>query len=154
MTQKNTIFGVGPQLVAVTAAYFLLALWLGRPAGLPPIAADPFWPRLAGILLLAVAAVLWVLIVRTILWMYNLGRLYRGGFYARCRHPLYADYILLALPGLSLLFNSWAALTTVPVAVIIFRRLIREEEDGLVASFGEEYEQYRREVNALFPRLR
>jgi protein-S-isoprenylcysteine O-methyltransferase Ste14 len=151
--QKNTIFGVGPKLVAATAAYFLLVLWLGALAGLPPIAADPYWLRAAGLLLLAVAAVLWLILARTVVRIYKLGRLYRQGFYAYCRHPLYANYILLAIPGFGLLANSWAALTAIPVALLIFRRLIREEERGLVAAFGAEYEQYRREVNALFPKL-
>lgn len=153
MKQQNTIWGVGPKLIAATAASFALALFLGRLAGLPPIAADPSGLYIAGAVLLAVAAVLWVLIARTILRIYKLDRLYRQGFYALCRHPLYANFLLLALPGLCLLANSWAALTVLPVAYLLFRRLIREEERGLVAAFGEEYERYRREVNALIPKL-
>lgn len=153
MKQQNTIFGVGPKLIAATAAYFVLALWLDRLAGLPPIAADPLRLYGAGAVLLAAGGVLWFAAVRTILMMYKLGRLYRQGLYAHCRHPLYAAFILLIVPGICLLANSWPALTVPPFMYLAFRRLIREEENGLIAAFGEEYEQYKKEVNALIPKL-
>jgi protein-S-isoprenylcysteine O-methyltransferase Ste14 len=80
-----------------------------------------------------------IIAARTIFMMYKLDHLYREGLYAYCRHPLYADLILLVVPGAALLANSWAALTAVPFAYLAFRLFIREEERGLIAAFGDEY---------------
>lgn len=52
-----------------------------------------------------------------------------------------------------LLANSWAALTAIPFAYLAFRFFIREEERGLIETFGHEYVQYKKEVNAVFPKL-
>lgn len=151
MKQQNSIWGAGPKIVATTLLYFALALYSGRLAGLPPIAADPLALRLLGAVLLAAGGVVWIIAARTIFMMYKLDRLYREGLYAYCRHPLYADLILLVVPGAALLANSWAALTAVPFAYLAFRLFIREEERGLIAAFGDEYIRYKKEINAVFP---
>jgi protein-S-isoprenylcysteine O-methyltransferase Ste14 len=86
--------------------------------------------------------------------MYKLDRLYRAGLYACCRHPLYANFVLLAVPGACLLANSWAALAAIPFAYLAVRFFVRKEERGLIAAFGAEYERYKQEVNAIFPNFR
>ena len=67
------------------------------------------------------------------------------------RHPLYAVLLLTAPPLaiiwlLDLVFViPWAA------AVFISHYVVRLEERGLVAQFGEEYARYRMAVPALLP---
>jgi protein-S-isoprenylcysteine O-methyltransferase Ste14 len=153
MKQINSIWGVGPKFLLVAGLFYAAALAADRLAGLPPVAANPCWLNTLGAALLLAGGVIWDIVARTIFMMYNLGRLYRQGLYARCRHPLYADIILLVAPGVSLLLNSWPALAVPFLMYLAFRRLIVEEERGLIAAFGDEYLQYKNEVNAVFPRL-
>lgn len=153
MKQRNTVWGVGPKFVAVSTLYLAIVYTAGRLAGLPPVAADPLPLQLLGAVLLAAGGVVSVVAARTIFMMYKLDRLYRAGLYARCRHPLYADFISLVAPGVCLLLNSWPALTAPFFMYLAFRRLIGQEERGLITAFGDEYLQYKSEVNAVFPKI-
>lgn len=154
MPQKNSIWGVGPKLLAATGCYFGLAVLLDHQlAGSATIAADPVSLYAVGAILLTAGLVIWVIAARTIFKMYKLDRLYRQGLYAYCRHPLYANFILTIVPGFCLFFNSWLILTTPLFMYLAFKALIRSEEQGLIDHFGAAYTQYKKEVNAVFPRL-
>lgn len=76
----------------------------------------------------------------------------RKSVFSIVRHPIYLSEILLYL-GLLMLSISLAA-TAVWVVVIGFLHYIsRYEERLLLARFGEEYEQYMREVPMWIPRF-
>jgi protein-S-isoprenylcysteine O-methyltransferase Ste14 len=73
------------------------------------------------------------------------------GPFAYVRHPLYSS-LLLTLPPLliiwlaDLLFAvSWVVL------YVVAHVIVRFEERGLVERFGQQYEDYRRQVPALLP---
>ncbi|MCW5898407.1 MAG: isoprenylcysteine carboxylmethyltransferase family protein [Flavobacteriales bacterium] len=80
------------------------------------------------------------------------GGLVRTGLHARVRHPIYTGIIVMLL-GWCL---AWPAMGTLLVAAMMLAYLpigMRLEERKLIALFGGEYERYRREVPALWPRL-
>jgi protein-S-isoprenylcysteine O-methyltransferase Ste14 len=154
MAKRNSIWGVGPKLVASGAGYFLLLRIIDKLLGpLPAITANHSLLYAISAVLLLIGAVIWIIAARTIFMMYRLDRLYRQGLYAYCRHPLYADFILFVLPGLCIALNSWPALTTPVFMYLAFRHFIKEEESGLIDQFGEDYLRYRQEVNAVVPKL-
>jgi protein-S-isoprenylcysteine O-methyltransferase Ste14 len=68
------------------------------------------------------------------------------------RHPIYLSEILLYL-GLLMLSISLAALAVWIAAILFLNHISRFEERLLVARFGEEYENYMRDVPMWFPRL-
>ena len=76
----------------------------------------------------------------------------RQGPYTLTRNPLYFGSFLLAL-GFSVMSGSpvATALLLIPSAVI-YPRVIRDEERYLSELFGQEFEDFRREVPAFFPR--
>jgi|HubBroStandDraft_6_1064221.scaffolds.fasta_scaffold124514_2 protein-S-isoprenylcysteine O-methyltransferase Ste14 len=79
-------------------------------------------------------------------------QLVQAGIYRNIRHPLYLS-LLLAAPGLALIFASalvWPILT-VTLAFVTVR--IRQEENLLVSRFGAEFHEYRRHTGALLPRI-
>lgn len=82
---------------------------------------------------------------------YREGRLVTDGPFAWSRNPLYAAWILLVLPGLSLLTGAWPVLLTPLVAYVSFRIWIVREERDLAQQFGQAYEAYRAEVPRLVP---
>lgn len=77
-----------------------------------------------------------------------------GGLYRHVRNPMYLAMEAMIL-GQALLLGQrrllgWAAIAAVPPATFV--RLY--EEPKLAASFGTEYEQYRRNVPRWLPRVR
>ena len=69
------------------------------------------------------------------------------------RHPIYISEILLYL-GLLLLNTSLAGLVVWIVTIAFLHYISRYEEKALLARFGEEYEQYMKDVPMYLPRFR
>lgn len=77
-----------------------------------------------------------------------------GGFYRHVRNPMYVG-VVSAIVGQALLLGRPVLLlyaAGVAVPVVTFVRLY--EEPTLLRQFGAEYEEYRRNVPAWWPRLR
>jgi protein-S-isoprenylcysteine O-methyltransferase Ste14 len=78
--------------------------------------------------------------------------LVRRGLYRWVRHPIYGLSVALMLA-------SAVVTLTIPMAAVAGLHFIamslkvRHEEQHLAASFGTEYEQYRREVGRFWPRM-
>ncbi|MDO8434891.1 MAG: isoprenylcysteine carboxylmethyltransferase family protein [Candidatus Binatus sp.] len=79
--------------------------------------------------------------------------LVRSGFYRYIRHPVNAGTFLVAL-GWPLEYGAPVTLlVTLIIGVAILRRRIASEEKILLARFGEMYETYQRETDAVIPTL-
>lgn len=74
------------------------------------------------------------------------GQLATRGLYALFLNPMYTFQLLLTVPGLLLLLNSWLALLTVIPAFIAFKAFAKEEEKYLAEEFGPQYTEYRKKV--------
>lgn len=74
------------------------------------------------------------------------GRLVTRGLYALFLNPMYTFQILLTVPGLLLLLNSWLTLLTVVPVLIAFKVFAKEEEKYLEEKFGAQYLDYRKKV--------
>ncbi len=79
-------------------------------------------------------------------------RLIRRGPYRLVRHPIYTG-ILLAVVGTAIGIGELRGFIAAPIALSAFWRKSRVEEQFMIAQFGEEYVEYRRETKALFPGL-
>ena len=90
---------------------------------------------------------------RTITKAFAEGRLVTSGTYAICRNPLYANWIILLLPAIALLCNSWLMLLAPAVLYITTRLRIHHEEAYLEERFRQEFIEYRQRTNAIFPAL-
>ena len=77
----------------------------------------------------------------------------KKGVFGVVRHPVYLSEILLYL-GLLMLSISLAAAVVWVIAIGFLHYISRYEERLLLARFGEDYENYMREVPMWFPRLR
>ncbi|MFO8015245.1 MAG: isoprenylcysteine carboxylmethyltransferase family protein [Phycisphaerae bacterium] len=103
-----------------------------------------------GVLVLAgVPLYVWSLRVFRRAW--RQGKLATTGPYARCRHPIYATWILLITPGVCLLIGSWLVLTT-PLAMYAGTRLlVGREERAMEARFGEAWRAYHQRTGRFWP---
>jgi protein-S-isoprenylcysteine O-methyltransferase Ste14 len=76
------------------------------------------------------------------------------GFYAHSRNPMYLGNFLL-LTGLAIIYNSrWVYGIGLPLYYGGLLSIVKAEESFLADKFGAEYEQYCRQTNRFFPRLR
>ncbi len=150
-----SIWGVGPALVgpaiaAAVVAGVLTYLW-------PDVFSFGFipYPVLAtlGLVMIVASLPIFIWSGRTITKAYAQGRLATTGPYALCRNPLYANYIILLLPGIALLSNSWLMLAAPAALYIAVRMRIHQEEEYLQEKFGDEFVEYRELTNAVFPTL-
>jgi protein-S-isoprenylcysteine O-methyltransferase Ste14 len=78
-------------------------------------------------------------------------RLIQSGPYGWVRHPIYSG-LLLALLGTAITIGTLQSCVGVAIIYVAVLRKIALEEQWMAAQFGNEYEVYRRRVNALIPR--
>ena len=75
------------------------------------------------------------------------------GVYSIVRHPQYLGG-LLAHMGISFLLSAWYSLLSAPLMVVLIYLISRKEEEELIREFGKEYEDYKKRVPMLIPKLR
>ena len=75
------------------------------------------------------------------------------GVYSIVRHPQYLGG-LFAHVGISFLLSAWLSLLSTPLMVVLIFLISKKEEEELVREFGKEYEDYKKKVPMLIPRLR
>lgn len=79
------------------------------------------------------------------------GRLATTGVYRTVRHPQYSG-ILIALVGQLIHWPTIPTLVLFPVIAFAYWRLARKEEKAMVATFGDQYRSYQRQVPMFLPR--
>jgi protein-S-isoprenylcysteine O-methyltransferase Ste14 len=99
-----------------------------------------------GGLLLLLGIPLWLWSVGTFLLAYQKGKLATSGPYGVMLNPVYSSWIVFIVPGIALLLNFWPVLATSIVMYLCQLRFIHEEDDYLRQRFGEQYENYRKNV--------
>lgn len=152
-------FGVIAQSLSYAIA------WLLRRQRVNPFGGPALWPDLliaavslalaVGAVALAVAAKKrlgkqWALAARLI----EGHRLVTDGPFGRVRHPLYLAMGLLLLAAVLGLSSGLGAEVALPFFVVGTSLRVRAEERLLRAAFGRDFDDYRKRVPALFPRLR
>ena len=73
------------------------------------------------------------------------------GLFSYSRNPLYAVWIFLLIPGLSLHTTSWVFFGTPFITYFAFRIFIIDEEKYLAAHFGQLYLDYKEKTGQLLP---
>ena len=76
-----------------------------------------------------------------------------SGVYSIIRHPQYVGG-LLAHVGASFLLSAWYSLLLTPLMIVLVYVISKKEEEELIKEFGKEYENYKKKVPMLIPRLR
>ena len=114
------------------------------------IVPDPFL-LVAGALLVCWGTWVYIRALRVLNRALSEEQLAVTGPFAYVRHPIYASWILLLLPGVALMCRSWLVLTATVVGYASFRVLIPREEAAVEARHGEDYRMYTATHNRLLP---
>lgn len=75
------------------------------------------------------------------------------GVYAKVRHPIYVGDIVLAC-GAFFIYPTISVLAVVMWLTLVLAIWMRIEEYELIQRFGQDYEEYRKNVPMLIPRFR
>jgi protein-S-isoprenylcysteine O-methyltransferase Ste14 len=153
MMKKLDFFGAGPKIGRIVLPYFAgaIALTIIFPALFTFGEPVRIYLLIAGIIILATGLVSYGLTVRLLLRGLKETRLVTTGTYRYCQNPLYAFLILLVIPGLGLIMNSWLILTSSVIGYIVFKRFISSEYMEMTEVFGDEYLQYQKRTPEFFP---
>ena len=148
-------WGMGTTLYRGTILYALLAMLYD--AVLVAGFCDRLVPeRLAfavGGTLLVLGVVVYALGVFAVYAAVDARQLATRGVYAVVRHPLYAAWVWLLVPGFALLQGTLLTLFAPVVAAILYKLCIPHEEAHLRREFGAAYDRYRERVGGIVPRL-
>jgi len=155
MSGKMTVFGAGHKIALVTVPAFVLCILSGR------YCRDFFsFGRIPFAILLGTGTGLMIIglgvtIVSGFAMMRGHGRhrLLTTGTYGFCRHPMYASFIFLTIPGVSLVMNCWPVLAVSAVSYVATVVFIGEEERRLAQLFGDEWERYSEHVGRIVPKV-
>ena len=146
-----TRWGVGPKFGVLT---FLFSVLLFKLSG-------TFFPNLlftgletTGLFIGCIGLYVFIYNALTIDRYFNNKELRTKGVYSYVRHPIYASWILLIIPGIVIWSGVYMALIIPLVAYFIFKSLIHVEDDYLLKMFGDDFLRYKEKVNAVFPKLK
>ncbi len=131
-----------PMFVTVGIAAGLSYIW--QPLSNYPVGSIS--TVLLGALLLVIGLSLWLLTAREFFRAFSKGRLATKGLYAIMPNPIYGIFMVLVVPGISLVLNWWPILFTSVLGFVALRLFIHEEVNALGEKFGTEYSQYRKKV--------
>lgn len=153
--KQMTQWGVGLKFTFISLVYavvMVLIYYIFFPTLTIPI------PRVLslvlGIILIVIGVPIFLIPGSTIHKYFNEGKLATKGVFAYFRHPIYGSWIVFIVPGIVLIINSLLGLTVPLFMYVVFRVLIKEEEEYLEKKFGEEYFEYQKKVGSIFPKLR
>jgi protein-S-isoprenylcysteine O-methyltransferase Ste14 len=151
--KKIDFFGAGPKIGRIALPYFAVTIALA--CSFPSIfcfgVGVKQYMMIAGAVLLACGLVCYGLTIRSLLKGLKETRLITTGLYSYCQNPLYAVIMLLFIPGIALMLNSWLVLTTTIAGYLVFKRLISQEYNEMTELFGEEYKRYKETTPEFFP---
>jgi protein-S-isoprenylcysteine O-methyltransferase Ste14 len=140
--------------IAICAAVVLLGYRY-----LHSLVIDVVWVRYLGLGVLAASSTfsIWARLALGTMWSVapEVGgdrRLRTGGPYGVTRHPIYSGLLGMLL-GTALLAGGHELVALVAVGFVLFEIKIRQEERLMVATFPDEYPDYRRRVPQLVPGL-
>lgn len=74
------------------------------------------------------------------------------GIYSRIRHPLYLGLVLI-FGGYFMVSGTWGAGVHLACLILYLPFGIHFEEKNLLELFGEKYQEYQKQVPALFPKI-
>jgi protein-S-isoprenylcysteine O-methyltransferase Ste14 len=156
----NTIFlstkgldarGVGPRIMQFAIPLIILAIiakvyrfsWSGFPWK------DVHFITWSGIIRTIFGATIFVSALVHFIVKFPSGTLITTGAFRLSRNPIYASWMVLLLPGLSLLLNNWLFMAAAVAMYGAFHYFIEKEELSMRDTFGKEYDEYTSKVGRI-----
>ncbi len=104
-----------------------------------------------GLAIVIAGSIIYFLTIPALLKGLKNTKLITSGTYYLCCNPLYSSIILLIIPGVSFMMNSWLIMTISVAGYVILKIFIRSEYEEMEKFFGDEFRRYRNETPEFFP---
>ena len=121
----------------------------------------PFGVRCLGVVLGVLGDTVFIISVLTMRDNWRAGiaendktELVTGGIYQYSRNPAFLGFDLVYIGILLMFFNTGLFEITLLVILLLHLQIVNVEEDFLIATFGQEYVDYRKKVRRYFGRRR
>ncbi|NJD22330.1 MAG: hypothetical protein FIA82_06620 [Melioribacter sp.] len=142
------ITGAAPKIAVPTFLYIIVAAIIDyetKPAF--QITEESYSTLLAiGIIMIIAGVIIVANIGKKLRKAFKSGLLMMDGLYRYFRNPMYAAYLLLIIPGIGLILNSWLVLSSVIINFVLFQVFIKDEYNYLHDKFGKDYQVYLQKV--------
>lgn len=150
---KLNFFGVGPKIGIVALPWLAVTIMLSLLFENTFNYIDDSNKVLfySGLILLIIGLAFYFATVPRLLKGIKETKLVTTGAYYLCCNPLYTSIILLIIPAISLMMNSWLIITSSLVAYIAFKIQIKKEYKEMETFFGDEYISYKSKTPEFFP---
>lgn len=145
-------YGVGPKIGRILIPWWAITIILSLTTEY-----FRFTPERSGTLTIGGAAylafglVFYFTSVKLLLKGLKDGKLVTKGTFYLCQNPLYVSFVLILIPAIGLLLNSWLVLTTCIIGFILTKIYINKEYRMLEEAFGDEYLRYKAMTPEFFP---
>ncbi len=150
--KKMNFYGVGPKIGRILIPWWTITIILSFTS----VDFRFFYVRssiltMIGAGLLVCGLIFYFTSVNFLLKGLKEGKLVTKGTFFLCQNPLYVSFVLMLIPAVSLLLNSWLVLTTCIVGYILMKVYVSNEYRVLKEVFGDEYIRYKAETPEFFP---
>jgi len=153
MRTSMTLGGIGPKLALLCLPYVILSLIVMHryPEFFDLSFLDFPYMKVFGFVWLGTGFIFWFSSAVFFLRHFKAGKLITKGPFALCRNPIYSSLIVFVIPSLGLMFHSGLIFSISLVLYIGFKISIHGESRLLRRTFREEYDEYEKSVNEIFP---
>lgn len=150
------LFGVGPYYVSIIIGLTLLAFLLRNSTYVIGGRIKKFQVvfTIFGILLILISVLIWfqAVFVAKLDTKIKKNRLVTNGIFAWVRNPIYSAFLILCTGFICLIGNWYFYFLPIIYWIFLTVLMINTEEKWLKKQFGQEYEEYCRNVNRCIPR--
>ena len=80
-------------------------------------------------------------------------QLVKTGIYNHVRHPQYLGFLMITF-GMNVLWVTLSTLALWPILVFLYYRLAKEEDKQMEQKFGNEFDEYKKNVPMFIPKLK
>jgi protein-S-isoprenylcysteine O-methyltransferase Ste14 len=151
--KKLSFMGIGPKVGAVVLPWLALAIVFSvkfRSCFVYNKGVNNIL-YFIGLAFLITGSIMYVMTIPSLLNGLKNTKLIRTGTFYLCCNPLYSSIILLIIPGVSFMMNSWLVLTTSVIGIVLCKIFIRREYAEMEEFFGEDFTKYRNETPEFLP---
>ena len=150
--KKMDFYGVGPKIGRILIPWWAVTIILSFTSEYFRFTQERSITQTAlGAVYLLFGLIFYFTSVKLLLNGLKEGKLVTTGTFSLCQNPLYMSFVLILIPAIGVLLNSWLVLTTCVVGFILMKVYISNEYQVLEEAFGSEYLKYKAETPEFFP---
>lgn len=150
--KKMDFYGVGPKIGRILIPWWVVTIILSFTSENFRFTRErSVTLMVVGSVYLFIGLIFYFTSVKLLLKGLKEGKLVTKGTFFLCQNPLYMSFVLMLIPAIGVLLNSWLVFTTCVIGFILMKVYISNEYHVLEEAFGSGYLKYKAETPEFFP---